>query len=180
MSGPRARHRPIGRLGRGLVEAGVLAAAAALLAAGLQTMRTSPLPMRLPGSAWSLESKALWVSPGDARNLYDTENDLLFIDVRPRESYLEGHVPGAVSVPPERFDALYGSLEPWAEGRRLVVYGSADLPSSVDEVLIQLERLGHGSLACLPAGWDGWRRAGGSAEEGDDMILTEDGWDGDG
>jgi rhodanese-related sulfurtransferase len=176
MSAVKARPSLIRRTVRGLLEVILLVAISIAVASGLQLVRSDPLPLKLPGGAWTLESKALWLSPEQARALVNA--DALFIDVRPRGEYEEGHVPGAVNLPPDAFFDLYDSFVPWSQGLSLIAYGSAVDPGPLDEVLLELEHKGHGPLLAIPGGWEGWKDAGGSVEEGPDPLLQgDDAWD---
>ncbi|MBD3334891.1 MAG: hypothetical protein GF355_05195 [Candidatus Eisenbacteria bacterium] len=168
--------RPDGRRwrpARSLAEMILLGAAAAAGAWLLQTVRSDPLPLDPPAGAWTLESRARWVSPARAKELYNG-SDVVFADVRDRESFMEGHVPGALNLPAESFFELYDAFVPWTRNMAIVVYGRAGDPADLDRVLMELEDLGHGELYALVAGIEGWKQAGGPVLAGGDGLLESE------
>ena len=83
--------------------------------------------------------------------------DAIFVDVRERAEWDEGHVPGAVHIP-------RGSLESRAEGllpdrgQPLVVYCAAGSRSAF--AAKTLEELGYVSVVSLAGGFTDWKRNG--------------------
>jgi len=53
------------------------------------------------------------------RKVKEGKGDFLLIDARPREAFLQGHIPGACSLPIDAIDRLAPSLP---RDRELVVY----------------------------------------------------------
>lgn len=93
------------------------------------------------------------------------------LDARPRDEYLSGHIPGAVSFPPEerpdleklseleRLPALLGALG--LTGReRLVCCGRVSYSADAAELFWLLEVAGAERVALLEGGVSGWRAAG--------------------
>jgi rhodanese-related sulfurtransferase len=84
------------------------------------------------------------------------------LDARPEVFYQEGHVPGAISLPREDFEARYGALRAELERdrtRRIVVYCSdsdCDDSRMVAEALI---RLAYPSVFVFKGGWSDWTQA---------------------
>jgi molybdopterin/thiamine biosynthesis adenylyltransferase/rhodanese-related sulfurtransferase len=85
------------------------------------------------------------------------EGDAIFVDVRERAEWDEGHVPGAVHIP-------RGSLESRAEGllpdrgQALVVYCAAGNRSAF--AAKTLEELGYAKVESLAGGFTDWKRNG--------------------
>lgn len=155
----------------------LLLAVTVAVAAGLQATRSNPLPLTLPSSVWGLESHAKWIDNARARELYSS-GDGLFVDVRTPEEYISGHIAGGVNLPPSLLFELYETFSSWTEGQRLVFYGSREDSFALDEVLLELEKMGHTDLLAYPEGWEGWVESKGATEEGEDPLLNPDGyWD---
>jgi 3-mercaptopyruvate sulfurtransferase SseA len=94
------------------------------------------------------------------------------------EEYVSGHIAGAVNLPPSLLFELYENFNSWTEGQQLVFYGSRDDSFPLDEVMLELEKMGHTDLLAFPQGWEGWVEDDGATEEGEDPLLNPDGlWD---
>lgn len=82
----------------------------------------------------------------------------VFVDARNPENYIEAHIPGAINVPPELFDA---DAEPFMNmvppDREVVLY--CDGPGChLAETLGQLmKEVGYEKLALYFDGWQGWQ-----------------------
>jgi rhodanese-related sulfurtransferase len=80
------------------------------------------------------------------------------LDVRPREEYERGHIPGALHVTPAQLSA--GPPE-WAQGRvELFVAGSGPGDPAVREASLALMRHGAHRIVELVGGMYEWERAG--------------------
>lgn len=77
-------------------------------------------------------------------------------DVRPSPEYAAGHLPGAVSVPPEEVPARVRALPP---GREVVAYCRGPYCAFADEAVRALRAAGH-RAARLEGGFPEWRREG--------------------
>lgn len=105
-------------------------------------------------------------------------NKALLIDVRPREEYDAGHVPGAVHLDPNavvarqspvdgtllgvaEIEDLLGSVGIAAD-RRIVFYDDRG-GFHAARMLWLMEYLGHRDVAVLNGGWSLWRELGGRA-----------------
>lgn len=173
-----AKADPFGRrLLRGVLEALLLVIITVAAAAVLQATRAKPLPLDLPPSVWGIEAHARWIDTPRALELHRS-GDGLFVDVRPPEEYADGHIAGAMNLPPALLFDLYDDFASWTEGQQLVFYGSRDDSFDLDKVLMELEKMGHTGLLAFPEGWEGWVDAKGSTEEGEDPLLgQDDAWD---
>ncbi len=88
--------------------------------------------------------------------------ELLILDVRPREEYLAGHIPSAVSVPMEE---LHRRLEELPLDRQVVAYCRGPYCALAPEAVRQLRR--HGVQARpLEDGLPEWSAAGMPLEAG--------------
>ena len=80
--------------------------------------------------------------------------DVVWIDARPRAEFEAGHVPGAVLLNEDSFDALLpGLLAQWQPGRPVVVYCSASCESS-RRIALRLRVVGIEDVHVLEGGWD--------------------------
>lgn len=77
-------------------------------------------------------------------------------DVRPAAEYAAGHLPGAVSVPPEAVPERVRSLAPRTE---VVAYCRGPYCAFADEAVRALRAAGH-RAARLEGGFPEWRREG--------------------
>ena len=83
------------------------------------------------------------------------------IDVRPREEYVQGHLPGALSVPLAELDRLQPP-----KGRALVAYCRGPYCAFAPAAVRQLRARGIPALR-LEEGFPEWRRAGLPVATGD-------------
>ncbi len=61
--------------------------------------------------AWTKAGNYWAVEASFVKNLVDKMEPAVFIDSRPtRPKYVEGHIPGALSIPDSQYDALKGIL----------------------------------------------------------------------
>lgn len=91
------------------------------------------------------------------RRLHDGE--VVVIDVRPAVEYAAGHIPGAVSVPPDQLDDRLDALP---EGE-VVAYCRGPYCVYADEAVRRLRARGR-SARRLADGLPEWRRAGAPVE----------------
>lgn len=52
------------------------------------------------------------ITAEEARNLMDSEKDRIILDVRSREEYDQGHIPGAILIPDTEIEAKAADLLP--------------------------------------------------------------------
>jgi rhodanese-related sulfurtransferase len=91
----------------------------------------------------------------------------LFLDARPIEFYRMAHVPGALPLPEEGFDAAFVKIEAELRSRfDLVVYCSGFGCEASHIVARRLRERGI-QAAILHEGWPAWTDAGYPVREGD-------------
>lgn len=86
--------------------------------------------------------------------------DLVLIDVRPDVEYAAGHIPGAISTPPDRLAHALDELP--AEGD-VVAYCRGPYCVYADDAVRELQARGRHALR-LEEGLPEWRRSGGHVE----------------
>lgn len=86
--------------------------------------------------------------------------EVVVIDVRPEVEYQAGHIPGAVSVPPDRLEQLLDELP---TDREVVAYCRGPYCVYADDAVRELVARGQ-PAARYKDGLVEWRRAGGPVE----------------
>lgn len=89
--------------------------------------------------------------------------DLILIDVRPEVEYAAGHLPGAISIPPDQMDRLNELLPTIPEDGDIVAYCRGPYCVFADDVIRYLGRRGRHALRLIE-GVPEWRRGGGRIE----------------
>jgi rhodanese-related sulfurtransferase len=87
----------------------------------------------------------------------------LVLDVRAREAYALGHVPGALSFPGAYFEGSWLAMKDRLEADRprpVVVYCPGPQCGASRSVAEQLARRGFTNVAVFPGGWQAWQQAG--------------------
>ena len=88
-----------------------------------------------------------------AKDLF--EKDILFIDARAEEYYLEGHIPGAICN--DDFDLLINDIDNRIINNDFfVVYCSDDDCGSSEELAYQLFDQGYLNIYLFKGGWKQW------------------------
>jgi rhodanese-related sulfurtransferase/predicted transcriptional regulator len=86
--------------------------------------------------------------------------DLVLVDVRPEAEYAAGHIPGAISTPPDQLDQVLDRLP--AEGE-VVAYCRGPYCVYADDAVRELRARGRRAMR-LEEGLPEWRRGGGAIE----------------
>lgn len=87
----------------------------------------------------------------------------LVLDVRARDAYALGHVPGAISFPGAYFEGSWLAMKDRLEAdksRPIVVYCPTPACGASRSVADQLARRGFADIAIFPGGWQAWQHAG--------------------
>jgi rhodanese-related sulfurtransferase/DNA-binding HxlR family transcriptional regulator len=88
--------------------------------------------------------------------------ELVLLDVRPDVEYAAGHIPGAISIPPDRLDELLAQIPDTGE---VVAYCRGPFCVYADEAIRRLAEQGRDARR-LEDGLPEWRRAGRPVETG--------------
>jgi len=99
------------------------------------------------------------ISTPEARALLDRDGGdaPLFVDVRPRDEWDEGHLPGALHLPRNNLESRVEALIP-DRSRELVVYCESGTRSAF--AAKSLQELGYTNVVNLSDGFAGWKRNG--------------------
>jgi thiosulfate/3-mercaptopyruvate sulfurtransferase len=102
----------------------------------------------------------------DAAWLRDRLDEFAVLDAR-ASGFDEGHIPGALSVPPETIAAALAAggslrLPPADEGKRIVCCGAREDPAAPARLFWLLDLGGREGVLFLDGGYESWVEAGGS------------------
>ena len=87
------------------------------------------------------------------------EKDILFIDARAEEYFLEGHIPGAICN--DDFDQLINDIDNRIINNDFfVVYCSDDDCGSSEELALTLQENGYSNIYVFKGGWKKWSDTG--------------------
>jgi rhodanese-related sulfurtransferase/DNA-binding HxlR family transcriptional regulator len=89
--------------------------------------------------------------------------DLVVIDVRPEAEYAAGHIPGAISLPPEQLDRVDELLRDIPADRDIAAYCRGPYCVYADDAVRRLTAGGRRAMR-LEDGFPEWRRSGGPVE----------------
>ncbi len=86
---------------------------------------------------------------------------VLWIDARPEEEFVAGHVPEAMSLNEDNWNGLLPPvLAAWSPQRKLVVYCSRKSCNASHAVAERLRHeTGLNNVYVLPGGWEEWEEA---------------------
>jgi sulfur-carrier protein adenylyltransferase/sulfurtransferase len=102
-----------------------------------------------------VKSEIAEIDPPEASGL--VENGTLFLDVRERDEWEEGHIPGAVFVPRGNLESRIESVENDRD-RPIVVYCAGGSRSAF--AAKSLQDLGYTNVVSLTGGYTDWKRNG--------------------
>jgi molybdopterin/thiamine biosynthesis adenylyltransferase/rhodanese-related sulfurtransferase len=97
------------------------------------------------------------ISTPEAHALLEDGERALFVDVRPRDEWDEGHLPGALHLPRNNLESRVEALIP-DKSRSLVVYCESGSRSAF--ATKALHELGYENVVNLSDGFTGWKRNG--------------------
>lgn len=93
------------------------------------------------GEAWAWGEKAIWV------------------DARPRAKFERKHIPSAISLTAEEWDAqVEGFLDEWDPEKRIIVYGDRESDAAPTVALRLREELKIPEVWVLHGGFQEWER----------------------
>lgn len=122
-------------------------------------MITETLQKLSPRSAYSYFDQRLKyeIGPMELKQRMDgKQSDFQLIDVRSRDSYKEGHIPGAKSVPYEEFNTLTWEF---SEERENIVYCYSLTCQLAISAAKWLAERGY-PVKMLVGGYDEWKKCG--------------------
>jgi rhodanese-related sulfurtransferase len=117
---------------------------------------------------YSLQGKkenALQISLNEARLAFD-EGGVVFVDARYAWDFVEGHIPGAVNIPPGSFERGAQELVTrLPKNAPIITYcNGSSCYSSLALARLLRDEFGFTQVRVLAAGWPAWKEAGYSVE----------------
>ncbi len=112
------------------------------------------------GAALVHPKKPDWNLKNNEISLSQINKDLaLWIDARSQSEYDQQHIPGALPLNEDNWDALLAPiLDTWRPGQLIVVYCSSQKCLSSHEVAKRLrEQVGLSPVYVLKGGWEAWK-----------------------
>lgn len=93
----------------------------------------------------------------------------ILVDSRPREQFLDGHIPGAVNLRLE--DVAAGRTSGLERFSTIIVYGENPGSTTAPALAKRLTSLGYSGVRLFEGGVDAWRRAGQPLNHSSDTPL---------
>lgn len=147
-----------------VLQAAALAVASVMIGFSVNALSPEPLPLlRQPAAA---EDEPWPVVDGEEVLEHVNNGTAILIDARPAEDYARGHIPGALNLPFNEFDAYFSELGGGLPLEELyIVYCSGGQCDDSHEVLKQMEAYGFTQLRLYKLGWEEWFKKGLPREE---------------
>lgn len=146
---------------RAILQSFVIFICSAAFAWCVHTLRPDPLPVR---AGWPSHSRlqletgeTLAISLEEAEEAF-ANGTAFFIDARPTEAYLTGHILGAVSLPWEEFDALFEPvMGPIPFDALIITYCDGETCGLGIALAHALRSHGYLEVRVLINGWSLWK-----------------------
>jgi rhodanese-related sulfurtransferase len=107
----------------------------------------------------------LWQAPAVEEVSLETVNSwptgTLWVDARDANAFARRHVPGAILLNEDRWEALLPDFAAaWRSGQRVVVYCDSQSCQASQDVAVRLRReIGGIDVFVLQGGWQAWEKA---------------------
>ena len=153
-------------------QSGAILILAVVLALTVNHLRRDGLPLvgdwspkgQLSGLA-TLEDAVVTLE--EARALFLTHG-AVFMDARPRELYVSGHIPGALNVPAADIDEVFPQVQQEVPFDSLIIaYCDGESCTLSKELAFDLAARGYAHVRVLPNGWTVWQNASLPVETGE-------------
>ncbi|MCE5334756.1 MAG: rhodanese-like domain-containing protein [Desulfobacteraceae bacterium] len=96
------------------------------------------------------------VTLDEARALFLT-NGAVFIDARPAEVYLSGHIKGALNLPSQEFEEHFSEvMAPVPPDSLIITYCDGESCTLSKDLAMELSARGYGHTRVLVNGWSVW------------------------
>jgi len=144
---------------------------AGLLALGANFWRTDGIP--LVGD-WSMQARysdaggdSMTVPLELAELLFD-QGGALFVDARPHNQFVQGHIRGALSLPWQEVDHHFAQIADRLEGNHTIIaYCDGENCDLSHELALFLKEMDFENVRVLVNGWSVWQHAGLPIETGE-------------
>jgi adenylyltransferase/sulfurtransferase len=115
------------------------------------------------------KSQITEISPQELKQWLDAGEELTVVDVREREEFVQGHLPGATFIPRGFLELQIEQHQPDRD-QPIVVYCAGGVRSAL--AARNLQEMGYTNTISLIGGFNGWKNAGLSFKV--PTVLTED------
>lgn len=106
------------------------------------------------------------VTLDEARALFLTQG-AVFIDARPEEAYLSGHIRGALNLPVQGFDEFFAEvMAPVSPDSLIITYCDGEGCTLSKDLAMELSARGYSHVRVLVNGWSVWLDANLPSETG--------------
>jgi rhodanese-related sulfurtransferase len=155
---------------RSLRQLSMIVLAAAAVALVSNHFRSAPLPLvgnwSQAARLTSPSGRQMAISLDDATYLHQS-NGAVFMDARPSEEFIRGHIQGAISVPQhEAEQRVMDVTADMANDAVIITYCDGDTCDLSKDLALFLENLGFSKVRILVNGWTLWQHAGLPIETG--------------
>ncbi|MCI4397673.1 MAG: rhodanese-like domain-containing protein [Acidobacteria bacterium] len=155
-------------MGKSLGQCVVLALAGMI--AGLSFNAVSPKKLPLVPPKDQTAQGFRMVTSDEVKYYIHEEKGTVVVDARSHEEFSLGHIPGAVNIPEDDFDASFAKVKASLENAKtIIIYcsgGSCSTSEMVAEMLRDKGRLPAGRLWIYTDGFPGWMRGKNKIESG--------------
>ena len=104
----------------------------------------------------NIESHVTGISPKAAQQRLQGDQDILLLDVREREAYVKGYIPGAMSLPRGFLELRIENIV-LDRAAPILVYGNDGQGLLA---AYTLQEMGYQNVTCIRGGYNAWTRAG--------------------
>ncbi len=137
---------------------------AAITAIGTNAWRSDGVP--LVGD-WSVEARfsdtagdSMVISLEQAAERFEKEA-ALFLDARPQDQYLKGHILGALNLPWQEVDQHFMEMADRIDGSEMIItYCDGESCDLSHGLALFLKEMGYENVRVLVNGWTVWQEAG--------------------
>jgi rhodanese-related sulfurtransferase len=142
---------------KSIVQALAILTLATLISLEVNYFRPDGLPLlNAAQSAVRLDQAGSEINIKDAAMLFITKR-AVFVDARSQYEFLQGHVSGALCIPPSEFQSLLKALKPRLDGfEAIITYCDGERCPLSHELAGQLRAAGYKNVLVLRNGWTLW------------------------
>ncbi len=142
---------------KALAQALGILALATIVGLEVDYFRPDGLPLLNAGqSSVKLGQSGSEINIKDAAMLYVTKR-AVFVDARTQYEFLQGHVLGALCIPPSEFQSLFKTLKPRLDGfEAIITYCDGEHCPLSHKLAEQLRAAGYKNVLVLKNGWTLW------------------------
>lgn len=105
------------------------------------------------------------ISHEEIKQNLDAGRDMKIVEALPEKDFTQGHLPGALNIPPDQVHELAPKLLP-EKGERIVVYCASSSCDASEEAADTLEGMGYTNVERYVEGKEDWKNAGLPLENG--------------